>query len=165
MEIRYKNNVEDIVALSENLLANDTRLIKRKRWALYGCPFILLLSFSLLAVIKTAPEYYAGAVLGSIFLYFWVFYLYKNHSKKVAHIARKKVFKEHTITLSSDGINEKTEDSTSYNKWLSIHRISITAEYVFVYNTPVTAHIISKHEIGDNTFNAFIKTMNEYVNT
>lgn len=153
MKVIYENNLDDLIALNTDLISNNSQFKKRKNWSLYWTPLFLLFSFSFFAYVLDNPSYYGGAVVGALACFFWTFYAYKKHPEKAAkQMQQKEVFCEHTITISDEGIRESTENSESYRKWSAINNISINDNYIFIYDTPMTAHIIPKRVIGESDF-------------
>ena len=87
------------------------------------------------------------------FHFFWTLYAYKNYPRKAAkQTQQKEVLCEHTITVTEDGVRESTEN---YHKWEAINSVSSNEDYVFIYNTPITARVIPKRVLGENDFIKF----------
>lgn len=51
---------------------------------------------------------------------------------------------EHTISLSSEGLNDSTEFSTSFNNWSGIAHVEATGRYVLVFLNDFLCHLIPK---------------------
>jgi hypothetical protein len=166
MQVVYQNNIDDLVALNADLMATNEQFINRKKWNLYAAPLVLLILFSFLAYFIDKPGLYVSAVVGSIVSYLWTYFSYKNYPKKVAKkLKQKEVFCEHTVTITAEGIREATTNSESYHKWEAIDHISVTTEHIFIYNTPITAHIIPKRVIGSGDFNQISELLSIYKNS
>jgi Na+/proline symporter len=117
MQVVYQNNIDDLVALNADLMANNEQFMQRKNWNLYGAPSALLIVFSFYAYFMDKPGLYGGAVIGSIVSYLWTYFSYKNYPKKVAKkLQLKEVYCEHTVTITAEGIREATTNSESYHK-------------------------------------------------
>jgi hypothetical protein len=153
VQLIYTNNIEDLIALNVDMVKNNAQFKKRKYWGLYVTPLLLLFAFSFIAYITDKPSFYVGAVVGSLFSFLWTFFAYKNYPKKAAkQTQQKEVMCEHTLTVTEYGVRESTQNSESYHKWEAIDNISTNANYVFIYNTPMTAHVIPKRVVGEKDF-------------
>jgi hypothetical protein len=153
VQVSYENNLDDLIALNIDLMSNNAQFKKRKFWSLYVTPIFLLFAFSFFAYVTNNPSFYGGAIVGALFSYFWTLYSYKKYPKKAAkELQQKEVFCEHTILVTEDGVRESTDNSENYHKWDAINHISLNDEYIFIYNTPMTAHVIPKRVIGESDF-------------
>lgn len=153
MQISYINNLDDLRALSEDALSSNAHWARKKAWSIYYSPLIILVASFLLAYFLNKPAFYGGGIGGALFSSIWSYFIYKNYPKKMAKdIEQKEAFCEHTLSLSADGVRDKTANSESFNTWNSLAKITSNENYVFIYNTPVTAYIIPKREIGEQLF-------------
>ena len=157
MNVSYENNFEDMVALTEHQLSNHAAYHKRRRWNLYGSPLAMLALFSFFAVTAHKPVYAVAGAAGSLFSFFWTLRAYRNFPRKAVEKLhrekpQKEVFCRHTITISPDGFSEETAESRHFHTWNALSDIAFTPDYIFVYNTPATAHIIPRRELGDAQF-------------
>lgn len=162
MEITYTNTKGDLIAFNEHHLANNQDYQKRKVMSLYVSPLFLLLAFSLLAFTSEEDIYYIGGTIGALVSYLWSFFAYKRYAKKCAEVNQKEVFCEHKITISDSGISESTENSSSQCTWQALEKIDGNENYIFIYNTPLTAFVIPKREIGEEAFNAAKAALNDF---
>ncbi|KPM74754.1 MULTISPECIES: YcxB family protein [Pseudoalteromonas] len=166
MQISYKNNLDDLLALSEDAISNNKQWAKKKAWSIYYMPLLILTVCSLFAFLMDKPAFYGGGIGGALFSSIWSYFCYKNYPKKMAkEIEQKEVFCEHIISLSPEGVKEKTANSESFNTWESLTRVIYNDDHVFIYNTPVTAHIIPKREVGEQSFQDIKKQIMAYKNT
>ena len=166
MQVVYENNLSDLIAANNDFVNNNSQFQNRKYRNLYGTPIFVFFGFSFFAYIKDEPSFYFGAFIGALASYFWTLFCYKKHPEKAAkEMSQKEAFCEHTIEITDEGVREKTTNSESYHRWTAINKISITKDYVFIYNTPITAHIIPKRVIGENEFIKVVNAVNSYSNT
>jgi len=153
VQVSYVNNLDDLIALNIDLMTNNIQFKKRRFWSLYGTPVFLFFAFSFFAYVTNQPSFYGGAVGGALVSYLWTLYCYKNYPKKAAkELQQKEVFCEHTLIVTDEGVRESTDNSENYHKWDAINHISHNDEYIFIYNTPMTAHVIPKRVVGENDF-------------
>ncbi len=159
MEVRYTNTKDDLVAFNNHHLANNKAYQRRKFINLYITPLILLLAFSILALSSDRVSFYIGGVVGSLASYLWSILAYKRYAKKCADVFQKEVYCEHTVIISETGVSESTENSNCYFDWSAIDRIEGNDEYIFIYNTPATAFVIPKRELGEEAFKSMKRVM------
>ena len=157
VNVSYENNFEDMVALTEHQLANHAAYHKRRRWNLYGSPLLLLGVFAYVAHSTHKPAFLIGGVIGALFSFLWSLRAYRHFPRKAVEKLhrekpQKEVFCRHTITISPDGFSEETAESRHFHTWNALFDIAFTPDYIFVYNTPATAHIIPRRELGDAQF-------------
>jgi hypothetical protein len=75
----------------------------------------------------------------------------------------KGIIGTHEITVTRDQIVERTEFGESRTNWQAIEKIVTTANYIFVYTTAISAHIIPKREFPDESvYEKFLETINDY---
>ena len=154
MEIKYTNTKEDLLAFNEHHLANSQVYQRRRIVTLYVTPFVVLLLFCLLAFFTERMSYYVGGILGASASYFWAFFAYKRYSNKCAEVFQKEVFCEHKVVISDVGVSESTANSSSQFTWDALEKIESNECYIFIYNTPATAFVIPKREVGKDSFEA-----------
>jgi len=157
VNVSYENNFEDMVALTEHQLSNHAAYHKRRRWNLYGSPLLRLCVFAYFAHSTHKPAFLIGGIIGALFSFLWSLRAYRHFPRKAVEKLhrekpQKEVFCRHTITISPDGFSEETAESRHFHTWNALSDIAFTPDYVFVYNTPATAHIIPRRELGDAQF-------------
>jgi hypothetical protein len=55
----------------------------------------------------------------------------------------------HTVVLSEGGVVESTAVGESRTSWAGVDRIEQNPEYIFIYTSPVAAHVIPKRAFRD----------------
>jgi hypothetical protein len=161
VNVSYENTLEDMVALAEHQLSTNAAYHKRRLWNLYGSPLLLLGLFAYIAHITQKPAFLVGGMIGALFSFLWSRRGYRHFPRKaVERLHREKpqkeVFCRHTITVSPEGFTEETAESRHFHRWTALYDIAFTPGYIFVYNTPATAHIVPRREIGDEQFEQLI---------
>lgn len=159
MEVRYTNTKEDLIAFNEHHLANDKAFQKRRRLNLYFSPLFLLLAFSIYGYVADSVGFYVGGILGAFVSYLWALIAYKRYAKKCADTLQKEVFCEHKVTVSETGVSESTQNSHCHFNWDAINKVEYNDSYIFIYNTPATAFVIPKRELGEEVFGNLKKTV------
>ncbi|GFD91073.1 hypothetical protein KUL152_32990 [Tenacibaculum sp. KUL152] len=154
MEVRYTNTKDDLVAFNDHHLANARPYQRRKIINLYVTPVVLLIAFSVFALSTGKVGFYIGGVLGALTSYLWTFFAYKRYARKCAEVFQKEVFCEHKVVISDVGVSESTANSSSQFTWDALEKIESNEDYIFIYNTPATAFVIPKREVGKDSFEA-----------
>jgi hypothetical protein len=62
---------------------------------------------------------------------------------------QRSVLCEHTLTLADDALIETTPFNESRNLWLGIYRIVDTKDYIYIFTSLNSAHIIPKRAFSD----------------
>ena len=55
----------------------------------------------------------------------------------------------HRVVLSEDGLTESTAVNESRTAWAGVDRVEQSQDYIFIYITPATAHVIPKSAFSD----------------
>ena len=157
MEVSYENTLNDMLALTEHQISASPAYQKRRSWTIYGSPLLLLAGFTYLGYSTQKTGLMVGGVVGALFLFFWSLRAYRNFPRKaVEQLQREKpqkeVFCRHHITVSAEGFSEQTAESRHFHTWRALSDVAFTPDYIFVYDTPATAHIIPRRELGDTRF-------------
>jgi len=157
LTVSYENTVDDLIALSKHQLSTDAAFLRRRRGNLIGSLLGVVAAFSYFAWRRYDPRVLIGVGFMGLAVLLWKLLAYRKLTPKlVAKMLRdtpqKNVFCRHTVSISGDGIGEETEGAHNFHTWPTLFRIAITPEHIFVYNTPATAHIIPRRELGDERF-------------
>ena len=160
VEVRYENTFDDMVALPsiKPQTAPPTKTSDAGSFTEVRC--FSCLSSAYVGRSTGRPTLVWGGALGACFLFVWFLRLYRRFPRKaVEKLHREKpptgVFCRHTVSISADGFSEETAESRYFHTWTSLHNIAFTPDYIFLYNTPATAHIIPRRELGDDRFLQF----------
>jgi YcxB-like protein len=160
MEVSYQNILEDVVALTEHQLSTNGAYHKRRYWNLYGSPIFVFVVFVYMAYHTHELVFVIAGLAGALAAFIWALCAYHNFPRKaVEKLQRdkpqKEVFCGHTVTVSPEGFSAHTAESRSFQTWSALYEIAFTPDYIFVYDTPATAHIIPRRELGDTQFKQF----------
>jgi YcxB-like protein len=70
---------------------------------------------------------------------------------------------EHTITLSPDGLQERTRVNDSITDWAGLHSIDASQSHIFIYTQPAMAHIIPRRAFpSERDADEFLNTARQY---
>lgn len=88
----------------------------------------------------------------------------RKRIKKLAEEGRNTgMIGKQTMILAPDQITVTTEAGTSTYKWTAINKIETTAEWVFIYNTAISAFTIPRRAFpSDDACQTFIETVKAY---
>jgi len=164
MEVKYSNVADDLIAFTEHHLENNKPFQKTKKMNLYVAPLAICVIFSLLAYLTDRPMHYFGGASGALIIFLWSSYSYKNIAKKCALTAQKEVVCEHVVAVTEEGVLESTANSQSRIGWEAIDRIESNDSYIFIYNTPATAIVIPKRELGEDVFTELLAAIGNRAN-
>ena len=167
MQISYENNIEDIVALTTHQLETNSAYKKRRTWYIIGSPLLILFCFVVFGVVAGKPPYIIGGIVGALFSFVWYWRAYRNYPRKAVeqmlkNKPQKELFCRHTVTITPEGITEQTLESQNFHTWNALVEVAHTPEYIFVYNTPATAHVIPLRELGDTLFQQVMDEIRKY---
>lgn len=157
MEFSFENNVDDIVVLTRHTLETNSAYKRGRISYIFGSPLLILLIFTIYAYVGNKPAYITGGIAGSVFAFAWYWFSYRNYPRKsveqmLKDKPQKELFCRHVITITPEGFAERTIETKSFQTWSALQEIVYTPEHIFVFNTPVTAHVIPLRELGCTLF-------------
>ena len=141
-----------------------------KKWK-----YISLLMIPILLIILTILDYFKyGFLLGQKILFYlvvsiiWILFRYFFYDKLIIKKIKKILEKwnnssliwEHTISFEEDCFNISLPWSDSKVYWSKINKIEENEKYIFIFNSSLSAYIIPKFKLWDNSENiiSFIRT-------
>jgi hypothetical protein len=168
MELSYENNVNDSIALFRHHLATNPDFKKIRILKLYVTPLIIFTGISMFAIAKKEPYNVIGGIVFALIAYLWYWFAYRRYDRKVVKEITQRTnplfYCRHTVTISTEGFTEKTAESHFFQTWNSVASVAFTPDYIFVYNTPATAHVIPLRELGVTQFQQVSDEIRKYKN-
>lgn len=156
MELSYENNVNDSIALFRHHLTTNPDIKKRRFLKLYVTPLIIFTGITLFAIANKDPYIITGGIVFALIAYLWCWFAFYRYDRKVVKEITQRANPlfhcRHTVTISTEGFTEKTAETHFFQTWKSVTSVAFTPDYIFVYNTPATAHVIPLRELGDTLF-------------
>jgi len=149
MKISYKNNMQDIIDI--NIYnANNSSITKRQlRISLFLMPFafICYLIYFYIIYREVSPTLLVGAIIISIL---WVVFYPKNFRWRVSRVVTKRVnegnnknvFSNTFLTIDDEGITKESDLINSKVLWLSIEKVVVTVNHIFIFVNFANAFII-----------------------
>lgn len=168
MKFEYELNKQDLIDF--NLFHITYSKLTRRSFFLQR--YILSLSFLILPFIlknfTNMPLGYWLVIFILLYLYWVAFYpkrlkkiVSRRISKMLAEGKNKSVVGAHNLTISEDGIVDRSEHSEAKTQFGAIENILEDKEHIFIYVSADTAHIIPtrifENEAQKNEFLGFLR--------
>lgn len=133
-------------------------------------PIIFLLFPFIISIYSKIPILYWFTIFGILSVLWFVLYpKYFNWEmeRRVKKVLREgnneNIYIKRKIVLSDEGILEKSSIGESYLNWDKVGKIEETNEYIYVYISSVSAHIIPKRVFKDkNEEEMFIRELSKH---
>jgi hypothetical protein len=168
MEVSYENNINDSIALFRQHLTTDPDYRKRRNLKVYVTPLIIFTGITMFSIATKDPYIVIGGIVFALITYLWCWFAFYRYERKIVKEITQRpnplFYCRHTVTISSEGLTEKTAETNSFQTWKSISNVAFTPDYIFVYNTPATAHVIPLRELGDTQFQQVSDEIQKYKN-
>lgn len=148
MTIHFDITLNDLLAFN-HYFANQSSLLRRYYWSiLIGVPLIV----TFLAFIFNSRITISVLIFPLIFLGIWAIIFPRTYKRSITHNITKTIesgqnkgtIGAHVITITDQYLHEATEVNESRWIWPGIERIEQDADYIFIFTSPILAHIIPK---------------------
>jgi hypothetical protein len=133
---------------------------------------VLLLTGNRLATSPTTAAIYAGVGLIMAVVVFFRFRsrfegtLTRNAEKLYKEGKNVGLFESRTITLDADGVRHESPASNSFTRWSSIEKVAVTADYLFIYYSALTALVIPRRAFADDAhWQDYVRLAQDYAQT
>ena len=159
MEVEYELTRDDLFAFQWRA-AYTSPAARRRRRKVYGYWFLALLLFAIVPAI--GPD---GFVLSRVAFTFLLIAFpvvaalqWLLERGLLRHAILQLVRKEkpergnlgrHHVALSESGVHERTAVGESRTSWSGLDRVERDPHYIFVYTSPVAAHVIPRRAFRD----------------
>ena len=159
MEIEYDLTHDDLFAFQWRAAFDSPRGRRMRRWTYLAWPFAIVLFAIIpaigphgLALSRVSVTFIVVAFVIAV-IFQWLFEtsimrllirrMLRDEKPERGHIGR------HHLILSEDGVLERTAVNESRTSWAGVDRVEQNADYIFVYTTPSSAHVVPKRAFGD----------------
>jgi Ca2+/Na+ antiporter len=162
MKIRYEKKLEDSAAFQMYWHAENAKKKCRKNYVTF---ILLCIVFSAVILYGVYNKKYEIAGFAALALIVFIFLSFRTNASLAS------TFYKHTEKLYKDGLASLAgESESSYDSdyfyncdlsaetktgWSSIDKIVVCPDYLFVYNTPLSAYVISREGIIEGDFDGF----------
>jgi hypothetical protein len=169
MKIHRQATIDDMLAFQRYHFANSTA-IKKSRMGAY-----LFLSGTALMVagaISFQNEDPFAIILAAVFVLLYTFIHFstsmtRNMVDKQTRMmfsegANKALFGLHELEITAEAISERSAFHEYTTRWTAVEKIVETADHAFIYWCGLSAYVISRHDIGEETYRTFIDQARRY---
>ena len=161
MTLEYSLGIEDLVAFARYHFLSSRSVQRTKTLVQWGGAYSILLPLIIGAFTFQWAPLLIGGIVGSIF---WAVVYPIAFDKILVKKARKTLeeYKGHeslgwrSVTITDDGILEKTELGERVTKWNAVDRIVITKSHTFIYIAPIIVHVIPRATIFKGHYGRFV---------
>jgi hypothetical protein len=101
------------------------------------------------------------SIFGYPFYYRWAI---KRNAKKIYAAAKSQgILGEHTLTLAAEGFTTACSANESKINWSGVERIDSDEQYIYIYTSPLQAHVIPKRAFSsDEEAMTFLQTAERF---
>lgn len=155
--IEYNLSKPDVVAATCNYYSGSPWMKKRVRAVHYGVTIVFAglasLAFVLIPDKPGLGIYFlAFAILMGVGYPAWYRRAIRRNAERLFAESRcEKFFGKQSLTLSEDGIAATSPIHENRMKWIGVHRVDLTKDYLFVYLANIGAYAISRSQVVDST--------------
>jgi branched-subunit amino acid transport protein len=169
MVVEFENSLDDVLALNLYHYEQSPGARRTRRLLQFGPPAILVaiflgqLLFTGASPISSLP-WLMFAVVWAVFV---PYMLRRSMRKRVMQLfvqgQSKGIVGNHTLTLTSKGVTDKTGFGKTETIWRDIWKVVATNQYVFIYLSDTAAHIVPRRAFPDELkFEEFRDTVIRY---
>lgn len=164
-QLTYSITLEDLVAFNRYHVAGS-KSVRQSRW-LVGVGMLALLIGLLLLVVFFSNEpsdWYYHLIVVSCAILGVLYALTIGYRRSVDQQARRLygeganrgLFSNHHLVIDAQGITDSTVYYQENYYWPGIERMVETIDYVFIYNSAMSAYVIPKREVPPDALAEFV---------
>ncbi|WP_035051071.1 YcxB family protein [Carnobacterium pleistocenium] len=135
-------------------------------------PIVFLIAPFIVIRFSAIPIWYWMAVFSIASLIWFVFYpryfdweMRKRIVKMLQEGNNENLLKKIKIVVTDKGISESSVTGELNSKWNEVNRVDETNEYIYIYNSSISAYIIPKRIFeNENTLKIFLEEISKYTN-
>lgn len=154
MQVTYEQTLEDIAAFN----LHHFRTSKRSQRRLLLSQALLIFSTSVAAMIWPGWSFIERVVFFVVFSLLSIFgypmyyrWAIKRNAKKIYAAAQSQgILGEHTLTLGAEGFATSCSANDSRVSWSGVERIDSDEQYIYIYTSPLQAHVIPKRAFSSD---------------
>lgn len=170
MKIRFEVTIEDMIAFNRYHVLNSSSY-----WptVILGMTLVSILPLSLMLVLilSRRVSLIASLMIGLLVAGWAAFTYYRKFPAAIEKSTRRflkqgnnqGLFGTHELEIEDEWLVERTDVNASRQAWKAIERIVETDEYVFIYLSAVSAHVIPKPAVTSGDLAAFVTRVKEKV--
>ena len=159
MEVEYELTRDDLFAFQWRA-AYTSPAARRRRMKVYGYWFLALLLFAIVPAIGSDGFALARVSVGFLLISFPVMVALQWYLER--RLLRRAILQlldqeqpergqlgRHSLELSETGVRERTAVGESRTSWVGVDRVEEDPQYLYLYTSPVAAHVIPKRAFRD----------------
>jgi hypothetical protein len=165
--VQCENTMDDILAFNVYHYRHSPGARREMLLCRYGFPVLMLLGVMALTDFTGLPPWLMALSVWPLVAWvvllpiFFRWYLKIACRRFLREGRNNHMVGERTLELRPDSIVEITEVGESKTKWTGVERIVKTDDFVFVYNSAVTAYVAPKRAFEtEEMFDPFFETAN-----
>ena len=165
MEIEFELLEEDYVNFNIEH-ANSSVSVKRSLILQRTLgPFVFLIATLALVKFSEIPMWYWITIFSIMSVIWLVFYpnyfnweMRRNIKKMLKEGNNKNLLQKRKLIVTDKAIIETSTASETKTPWSDINKVEETSEYIYIYNSSISAYIIPKRVLGNrNKINTFLE--------
>lgn len=164
MELEFKLEEADLVALAKHHMQHSPTTLRRYRLQRYG--LLIVLSFlaflSHFALQKTAVALYLAALAIFCFGLYPFYYRWlvgRTLQQIVAARLNPAVFAPRTLRLRAEGLEHVTAGKQTLTPWSRIGPVTVTAEHAFVAIDGAYGLVIPRSQVREELFQSIVEAL------
>lgn len=173
MKIEFELNKQDYINFNLNHLRHSDELKRTIAKQRYVIPVIYLTIPFILDRFAAIPLWY-GLTIFSVLAVIWAAFYPQYYKWRVARLVSKMIDEgnnigmlgKRCISLTEAGIVDTGESDESKTNWESVESIEETEEYIYVYNSAISAYLIPKRSFSSiSEQESFLIKLQSYVDS
>lgn len=169
MKIHRQATINDMVAFQRYHFANSSAVRKSRSGAFYLLSGTALMVGGAIAFQNEDPF---AIILTAVFVLIYAFIhfnasMMRNMVDKQTRMmfsegVNKALFGLHELELTTEAISERSAYHEHTTRWTAVEKIVETPDHAFIYWCGLSAYVIPRHEIGEETYRTFIDHARRY---
>ncbi|MBT2701126.1 YcxB family protein [Bacillus sp. ISL-40] len=154
MEVNYNLTEEDYINFNMFHIKNSQSTMRSLKIQRFSIPIIYIILSFVLSNIGDIPFLFLFIPFLIVSI-IWVIFYPKYFYKRVIHRIKKMINEgkndgligEHNIIMTEEGIVDSTPTGETKVNWSGINNLKEDQEYLYVYNTSISAYILPKRDL------------------
>ena len=161
MELKYKRDMEDIVAFVRYHFRHSpaARRLLRRQWALFTLLTLVVVFLSndnLPLMFRVMFALFGAGVIALLFPWLYLRGAERQTIRLYFEGPATGIFGDFSLALEQQGLRGSSEAGEQLVYWRAIYRISQTPDHAFIYLNPAVAIIIPRAKILSGPFEQFM---------
>ena len=156
MEIEFKLSEEDYINFNVDHTKKSPTMRKNVTFIRILGPVVFLIAPFVIISFSEIPLWYWITLFGIASILWLIYYprhfdwdMRRKMKKMLQEGNNENLFKEIKIILTKEGIIQKNKTGESFTKWDDVDSVDETDDYIYIYNSSISAFIIPKRAFKD----------------